>query len=194
MKKFLFAVAALATSLTASAQLWVGGSLDFGNSKQWDDEKSKTEWGISPKIGYALDDALEVGLGFSIKGASFENNAETKSSQLSFTVAPFVRYTYFSEGNFSLFVEGNVSYYYYSGKREPKVGDTQKTSNWNFGANILPGFKYTLTDHFALVATFGRLSYTHSQPDKDIKPWTGDQNEFGFNISSSYGIGLYYTF
>ena len=194
MKKFLFAVAALATSLTASAQLWVGGSLDFDNSKEWQNDKSRTDWSISPKVGYALDDALEVGLGFGISGASFENNLETKSSQLTFSVAPFVRYSYFSEGNFSLFVEGNVSYYYYSGNQEPNVGETVKTSNWSFGVNILPGFKYTLTDHFALVGTFGRLSYNHYRPDKEDPAWIGAQNSFGFNLHSGYSIGLYYAF
>ena len=194
MKKFLFAVAVLATSLTASAQLWVGGSLNFDNSKEWDENKASTSWGISPKIGYALDDALEVGLGFGIRGASFENNAETKSSQLSFSVAPFVRYTFFSDGNFSLFVEGNVSYAYNSDKEEPKVGETSKTNDWEFGVNILPGFKYTLTDHFALVGTIGSLSYTHNRPYKDAKTWYGNQNSFRFNLHSGYSIGLYYAF
>lgn len=194
MKKVLFAIAAMAACVTASAQLWVGGSLSFDNSKDWDDDNSSINWGISPKIGYALDDALEVGLGFGITGYSFKDNAEDKRSTLNLSIAPFVRYTFFSEGDFSLFAEGNVKYTYYKGKYEPKVGDTTERKNWSFGINIMPGFKYALTDHFALVATFGALSLTHSQPDKDSKPWTGSQNDLEFNISSGYGIGLYYTF
>jgi len=194
MKKFLFAVAAMAACVTASAQLWVGGSLSFDNSKRWANDNSSIEWRISPKIGYALDDALEVGLGFSIGGYSWESNLETKDTDLGFSIAPFARYTFFSEGDFSMFIEGNVEYSYYKEKSEPKVGDSSEAKSWSFGVNILPGIKYALTDNFALVAQFGALSFTHAQPDKDNKPWTGSQNSFRFSLYSGVSFGLYYSF
>ena len=84
MKKVLFAIAALATCMTASAQLWVGGALKLGNESNWNDDKSGTEWRIAPTVGYALDDALEVGLGFAIGGTS-----KGDYSDFNFRIAPF---------------------------------------------------------------------------------------------------------
>ena len=194
MKKFLFAVAALATCMSASAQLWVGGSLKFDNSKTWQNDNSTTSWNISPKIGYALDDALEVGLGFGIGGSSFKTNAETKRTSFDFSIAPFARYTFFTDGDFSMFVEGNVEYAYHKSKSEPKSGSSVEGKNWSFGINIMPGIKYALTDQFALVATLGALSFNHYQPDKEVTPWGGTQNQFGLNLDSVFSFGLYYSF
>ena len=194
MKKFLFAVAALATCMSASAQLWVGGSLKLDNSKDWDHDNSTTSWNISPKIGYALDDALEVGLGFGIGGSSFKQNDETKKTSFDFSIAPFARYTFFTDGDFSMFVEGNVEYAYHKTKKEPKSGSATESKNWSFGINIMPGIKYALTDQFALVATVGTLSFNHHRPDKELSTWYGTQNQFSLYLDSAVSFGLYYSF
>ena len=200
MKKFLFAVAALATSLTASAQLWVSGSLGLGNQSTWNVKDTETTWNFSPSVGYALDDALEVGLSFGIGGTS-----QGDDSSLNFSIAPFARYTFLSEGDFSMFIEGNVSYGYNKDKKSsskttvnPIDGSTTTTTvtneskNWSFGINLMPGIKYAMTDQFAIVAKFGALSFLHKDSES---PRFGDQNGFGINIDATkLEFALVYSF
>ena len=180
MKKVLFAIAALATCMTASAQLWVGGALKLGNQSNWNDDKSGTEWLINPTVGYALDDALEVGLGFAIGGTS-----KGDYSDFNFNIAPFARYTFLSEGDFSLFLEGQVSYGY------SKVKDADK-ADWNFRFEIEPGVKYALTDNFSMVAKLGGIFFDHNNPA--ASPSAAKQNTFGLDFGTGLSLGLYYSF
>ena len=54
MKKLLFLVAFLATSMFASAQIYVGGGIGFNKS---DDNGAKTTtYEIAPEVGYKLND------------------------------------------------------------------------------------------------------------------------------------------
>ena len=194
MKKFLFVVAALATSLTASAQLWVGGSLKLDNESYWNADDKLTTWEFNPTVGYALDDALEVGLEFGINGTKI---ADDKTFGLS--IAPFARYSFLSEGNFSMFVQGKIKYSYdkTESSYSTTVGGvtttvTSEIKGWDFGFYIEPGIKYALTDNFSIVATFGSLYFTHNDPEKAGA--TTAQNKFGLELSSALKFGLFYTF
>lgn len=180
MKKVLFAIAALATSLTASAQLWVGGDLSFDNQSYWNGDDAQTTWSISPSVGYALDDALEVGLDFTIGGSSF-----AKTSNFNFKIAPFARYTFLSEGDFSMFIEGKVGYKYDKDKDADKA-------DWDFYCTIQPGVKYALTDNFSMVARLGGLYFTHNNPAGPS--FGGPQNNFGLNFGTGLSFGLVYSF
>lgn len=179
MKKVLFTIAAMAACMTASAQLWVAGSVNLGNQSYWNNEDSRTNWGINPTIGYALDDALEVGLDFGISGSTQGDN-----KPLNFSIAPFARYTFFTDGDFSMYLQGAVSYGFY---KHPTTDDKDTT----FGISIQPGIKYTLTDNFALVAGLGSLSFNHNNPKG---PSAGPQNGFGLNLSTALDFGLVYSF
>ncbi len=184
MKKVLFAIAALATCMSASAQLWVSGGLNIDNTSNWGDDKSLTEWGITPSVGYALDDALEVGLNFGLSGASKDNNSYFK-----FKVAPFARYTFLSEGDFSMFLECEVGYENY------KIKD--QDADWSFNTNIQPGVKYVLTDNFAMVAKLGGLYYQHNPGAYSAGNYgfsTSTQNKFGLNIGTNLQFSLVYSF
>ena len=191
MKKLLFAVAALATSLTASAQLWVSGSVGISNQSKWNHDKSITTWNINPAVGYALDDALEVGLELGLDGYS-----KDEYSIFSFGIAPFARYTFLSEGDFSMFVQGNIEYKTYSAERKKK-----DFKGHTFGIKFMPGIKYSLTDNFAIVATFGSLYYNHQDRTElekiTLQDYIDDndqQNGFGCNIFSNLNFGLVYSF
>ena len=106
MKKVLFAIAAMAACVSASAQLWVGGVVGFGNTSYYTEgAKSSTEWRFAPTAGYALDDKLDVG------------------------IKPFVRYTFLSAGDFGLFLDGQVGYSY------NKYGDADGTWNFVISVN-----------------------------------------------------------
>lgn len=179
MKKVLFAIAAMVACVTANAQLWVSGSASISNQSRWNDDKAATSWKISPLIGYALDDALEVGLGLHLYGYGKDDNSE-----FDFGIAPFARYTLLSEGDFSMFVQGFVEFYSNSEKNPDLKGK-------NFGLGIEPGIKYTLTDNFAIVATFGGLTYYHY----DLTEFGNRrQNEYYCGLFSTLNFGLVYSF
>jgi long-subunit fatty acid transport protein len=187
MKKVLFAIAAMTACVSASAQLWVSGSVGIGNTANWNEDKAKTTWNFSPSIGYALDDALEVGLALGLDGSSKDDNSE-----FNFSIAPFARYTFLSEGDFSMFIQGNIEFAAYSEKNH-NTGLTKKDiKGQGFGVRIMPGVKYTLTDNFAIVATFGSLYYEHQ--DFDPEYYNNVQNRFGCNIFSGLNFGLVYSF
>jgi len=196
MKKVLFAIAAMATCMTASAQLWVSGGLNFGSQSYWNVDDSQTSWGISPAIGYALDDALEVGLEFGISGTSQKDD-----SSLNFSIAPFARYTFLSEGDFSMFIQGKVGYNYGNVKTSVSTttsGVTTTTTTerktWGFDIDIEPGIKYAFTDNFAMAATLGGLYFKHNDPEKASAFGGTTQNGFGLSFSTNLKLSLVYTF
>lgn len=179
MKKVLFAIAAMAACVTANAQLWVSGSAGIWNQSTWNDDKTATSWSFYPSIGYALDDALEVGLELRLYGYGKDDNSE-----FDFGIAPFARYTFLSEGNFSMFLQGNIEFSSYSEKNPDFKGKA-------FGLGIVPGVKYTLTDKFAIVSSFGSLYYYHNDRTEYNDR---NQNLFGCTIFSDLEFGLVYTF
>lgn len=181
MKKILFAIAALATSMAASAQVWVGGVVGFENESFYTEgSNSYTSWRIEPTVGYALSDNLEVGLGFGVSGTK---QGDTKSTK--FNIQPFVRYTFFSAGDFSMFADGKVGYNY------SKYGDADGT--WDFGINIKPGIKYQLTENFSIVGQlYGDGLYFKQYKEPETK--TGTKNQFGLECGTGLSFGLYYTF
>lgn len=173
MKKFLFVVAALATSLTASAQLWVGGSLGFDSNAVKDGDPT-TNWLFEPTVGYALNDNLEVGLTLLIEGSKHGDDKNTYIG-----IAPFARYTFLSAGDFSLFGQASIPYL------NTKVGDN---STSRFGVRIQPGVKYALTDQFSMFALLGNGLYFDSYSDGNTK------SRFGFDITTGLSLGLVYSF
>ena len=52
MKKFLFTLAAAFVTLTASAQVYVGGEVGFW--RNWADGANETTFKVLPEVGYNL--------------------------------------------------------------------------------------------------------------------------------------------
>jgi len=180
MKKVLFAIAAMAACVSASAQLWLGGVVGFGNTSYYTEgAKSSTQWRFAPTVGYALDDKLDVGLKLDLQGTS----GDTKYTSIG--IKPFVRYTFFSAGDFSFFADGQVGYNY------NKYGDGDGT--WNFVVSVNPGIKYQLSEHFTVAGMlYGEgLFFRHYKEPADK---TGTSNQFGLECGSSLNFGLFYTF
>lgn len=179
MKKVLFAIAAMAACMSANAQLWISGGASVSNDSEWNDDKSATQWNITPAIGYALDDALEVGLELNLEGYK-----KDETSRFNFKISPFARYTFFTDGDFSMFLQGNIDFANYSQKSPDRKGQV-------FGVSIKPGVKYALTDNFAMVATVGKLYWTH---EDRTEYYYNDQNSFGVGVGSNLSFSLVYSF
>ena len=131
-------------AMVANAQFVVGGSLGFatnngdinytGVAPTTNDFSVPTNtsmtnymnYSILPKIGYQLNDKMQVGLSFGIEGGSYKdysmwrgqymtyNDFEgwVKTSYKGFAVAPYFRYNLMEIKGFTLFCEAQLSLYF----------------------------------------------------------------------------------
>ena len=181
MKKFLFVVAALASCMTVSAKYWFGGNIGFDTESYYDTDSKYHSLQINPSFGMVIEDNLELGLDLYI-----EDYKSMRGQQVfDFAFAPFMRYTFLTEGNFNMFVQGGFEY---------GVHSPSGYNYWNLSFQIQPGIRYMMSDHFSLVAKFDGLYYTHeSRPDSN--PGYTFKNNFGLGFDlSDLWLGLIYEF
>ncbi len=126
MKK-IFAIALVAMmTMTANAQVYVGGSLGFASESY--DGNSETVWSIMPEIGYNLNEDWAVGVvvGYGegkdktkVDGVTFTDKVKT------FAISPYVRYTAVKLNMVNVFIDGGFGY------QNVKWGDV-KDNIWQF--------------------------------------------------------------
>ena len=174
MKKFFAMVALAAMTLTASAQVFVGGQVGL-----WRDyDANKTNATIKPDVGYNLSDKWAVG---TVIGWDYAYKEGAKAN--GFEIAPYARYTAAKLGPVSVFLDGGLGFYTYKVKG---VGSSENA--WEVG--IKPGVSVGLTEKLSFESHFGFLGYR----DADPTPIYGD-NGLGFNLDgSTITFGLYYNF
>lgn len=196
MKKLLFTAAIAVLGFTsvnaqddtvttggfAEGDVYVSGSVGFDNSK-FADAKSN-EFNFSPSVGYFISDniALEANL---LVGTS-EDFSDDKTT--TFGAGLGATYFFTPASQFSFTLGAGVSYA--NSKFEPNGADEVKYDT--FGFAIAPGLNYFVSDHFALRASVGALSYTSSKADFD---GAEAQNDFGVNVDlSDINFGVTYKF
>lgn len=179
MKKFLFTLAAAVVTLTASAQVYVGGEVGFWRNYS----DNHTMFSINPEVGYNLDENWAIGttIGYNynyLEGAKIN----------AFEVAPYARYTYAKFDAVSLFLDGGFGFQTY--KVKPSHGKSSDAQNgWYVG--IKPGVKVDLTSKLSFVAHVGFLGYMDS--DDNQSAWGEDG--FGVKLNgNNLQFGLYYNF
>ena len=173
MKKLFLTIALMATTMIASAQIYVGGSLGF-----WDnDDNDKTSYSIAPEIGYTFSEKLAAGIALGYSYTEVEDY-----SMDGFSISPYVRYTFLRSGAFSVFADGAFEL----AKVEPDEGDSETA--WGIG--IKPGIAYGFNEKFSIVAHVGFLGYRDADEiiSKSYEPG------FGLNLSNNLSFSLYYSF
>ena len=99
MKKFLAIAIMLAASISASAQLYLGGSIGLNRNTS----ENETNLTIAPEIGYELNSKWAIGgeLAYNYK---YDDGLSTNV----FAIRPYARYTYYScaDNRVNLFVDG----------------------------------------------------------------------------------------
>lgn len=179
MKKFFIMAALAVASMTASAQVYVGGSLGFESSKANSDADNLTSFSIKPEVGYNLDENWAVGiqLGYS---SEEEDKDFTKST---LEIAPYARYTFAKSGIASFFVDGGIQFVSY--------GSDAKGST--FGVGFRPGVKIAASSKVDLVAKLGYLGYRSANDDAVA---SGDTKEkIGLNIdNTNLELGVFFNF
>lgn len=134
MKKIFMVAVLMIATVSASAQVWMGGELGFNKMKDHD-----ATFTILPTVGYQISDNWDVAL----KVGYAKRNVGT------FTVAPFARYTFAHLDAVSFFVDGGLDFEFMDGGNDMWVG-------------LRPGVKFAASDKISFVAQLGSLGYQKS--------------------------------
>ena len=184
MKKLFLLVVAAVMTLTASAQVYLGGEMNFW--RDWEDGANNTTFQLAPEIGYNLDEKLAIGttIGYAY---SYLGNADTKINAI--TIAPYVRYTWLKLDNVNLFLDGGFGFGTYKAKIDGHSGDAQNA--WEIG--LKPGVSVNLTDKLSFIAHVGFFGYRTS--DNEIAETFYGQDGFGLKLDGTdLKFGLVWNF
>lgn len=169
----------------------LGGNLNVSTTshkvKDADDKHTTTNFGISPKVGVALNSNWVIGVFAESAFGSDKTTADIKTKTLSITPGVFVRnYHMIGESKFAFFAEANAGY----GFGSLKVEDT-KTNTYNgFSVNVLPGITYFVTKHFMVEGAFGGLSYAYNQDKAEATGVKTNTSSFNFDFPTKFQIGV----
>lgn len=176
MKKFLAAVVVAVCSLTANAQVWIGGSLGFATIDPQGPDNSVTTLTIAPEFGYKLNQKWEIGVALEETAVFADDNVNA------FYIAPFARYNFFHSGIATLFVDGG----FIVGTQNYNSSYVHTDSHTTFGLGFRPGVKIELSHRLALEAKTGYLG---------VKAVTDSYTSFGFGVNNEeLSLGLVYEF
>ena len=188
MKK-IFAVALVAMmTMTANAQVYVGGSLSFASqsTEKLAGDKSETSFSIMPEIGYNLNEEWAIGAVIGYTSNKFAGVSATvpgygtNVSESAFTFNPYARYTFANLGKVNLFVDGGVDFTTFS-----------KSDCTALGVGFKPGLAVALTDQLSFVSHLGFIGWQQLNPDGD----DNNYNTFGLDLSgANLSFGLYFNF
>lgn len=187
MKKILFVIAALATCMTANAKYWFSGSLGFETTSLYNTDDKARILDLQPAFGMEIEDDLELGVSLGIKDTKYFRADKSTQQMFKFSFAPFIRYTFLTEGNFNMFVQGGFSY---------GIVSPSGFNFWELAFFVQPGIRYMMSDHFSVVATFNGLYYSHmSNPEIKGYPMGEYKNNFGLNADfTALKFGFVYEF
>ncbi len=164
MKKIFASLAAVLVSVAMSAQIYVGGGLNFSDKYNGGEAGIK----LSPEVGYVLNENLAIGGVLDFEVADFG-----AFDEFNLDIAPYARYTFYKAGNFSIFADGSVDFNYNGGASE---------FTWK-GVFVKPGVSYAINEKFSLAAHMGQIGYDDIKGAFEVAP---NSKELKFS--------LYYNF
>lgn len=199
MKKILLSAAMMVAAVSfASAQWFVGGNVGFESSKvdgafiNSDDasEVKTTSYTIIPKFGYIFNESWMVGLGVGYTNTENKlkmlDGSDQKITENMFIANPYVRYTAWQVGRFSLAFQGDVNV----GFGEVKDGE-MKFKTMEYGVNIAPVVQFDLTCNVLLESkfNFASLGYNYSQIKVEGQKSKASGFNFGANSDNAFTTG-----
>ncbi len=191
MKKIILTALVAVASLSANAQVWLGGDIAFGTKKLVSGGDNLTTFTVAPEVGYMFSDKFGLGLNlsFSTKNdAAAALNAVEGVNALSvdpadyaknaFGVGVFARYIFAKTGIASFFFDGGVAF------------NTYKDAGSKIGIAIKPGVKFAASETVDVVAKIGNIGWYKYLGDKSTKG-----SGFGVGIEeSALSLGVSYNF
>lgn len=192
MKKIIAIIALVAaTTLSANAQWYVGGSLGF-NSTKVKGLDADNAFSISPEIGYSLENGA-IGVAFSFGNnvaavcpgslSDYKSVGMLGGKGFGWSVQPYYRCNFAKIGNFSIFADSGLTLAGYKAK------DMEK-GVFAWGIGVTPGCAYSITDKWCVVAHACNIGYTSASFDGDTLI-----SVFGINVINQVAsVGVYYNF
>ena len=190
MKKVLLTlVLAVITVITANAQVYVGGNLRLWRNTV--NDADLTDIKITPEIGYSINNNWAAGIAI-----DYEYGKVSNIKGYLWDINPYARFTFYTNGTVSLFVDGGIDY----GKNKIKIDD--KSYGWFdiFSAGLKPGITVKCSKHLSLIAKYGFLGYKKyedtglSSMNSQLQKQYGE-NGFGLDLNGyNLSVGLYYNF
>ncbi len=173
MKKIMAIALVAMMTLTANAQVFVGGAIGYSTSKAKKDAKSTNTFKFAPEIGYNFNENWTAGIELNYNSQEYDG---TTTSGIGAGI--YGRYNYLKTGVATLFVEAGVDFTSYNHDRGS-----------NFGVGLRPGVTVALSEKLSLTAKTGILGYSK---DSDKR---GGASSFGIGVDNTdLSIGLYYNF
>lgn len=186
MKKVILAALVAVASLSANAQVYVGGSLGFATGKAGDGADNISKFAILPEVGYSFNEKWAAGIqiGFTTANGDFNadgfpiTNPKWGKSLSEFTVSPYARFTFAKTGIASFFVDGGFV---------AKFLNNSRGNVWQIG--VRPGVKLSASEKVDFVAQLGYLGYSWKSKN------AGKGNVFGLGVdNTAINFGVYYNF
>lgn len=175
MKKIIAAVAVALCSLTANAQVWVGGSFGFSTT-DYENAGSTTILTIAPTVGYKLSEKWEIGLSLEESAIFADDNVNA------FAISPFARFDFWKSGIATLFVDGGIAV----GTQNYNSNYHKTDSHTSFGIGFRPGLKVELSKNVSLETKTGFLG---------VRVVTDAYTQFGLGVNNEdLSVGLVYEF
>ena len=184
MKKMLLTAVVALVTLSASAQVYLGGEVGLWRNP----DANTTQFNLRPDVGYKLSNKWALGIALQYNHTYVEG---LKANSMG--VNPYVRYTVAKFGPVNVFLDGGFEF------NSIKWENRDSANEWGIG--IKPGIAVNLTEKLSFVTHLGFLGYN----DTDEGEFIGDEgaggfygisndNGFGFRFDNYCGFGLYYNF
>ncbi len=188
MKKVILAALVAVASLSANAQVYLGGQIGFQTSKKAEGADNISRFTIAPEVGYMFNEKWGVGLGIgftttnSTDGFDELNYAASRTkdpkSSSAFILAPYARFVFAKTGIASFFLDGGFGTAFLNNSRG---------NIWQIG--IKPGVKLSASEKVDFVAQLGMLGYSWKSKN------AGKGNMFGIGVdNTTIKFGVYYNF
>lgn len=186
MKKLLFVAAFLMVSVMASAQMWIGGSMNCMYQKDKDFNNGVFTFGVAPEVGYGINDKFTVAMAIGYRG-QFASGITSNS----FFMQPYARYHIVNFGNAGFFIDGGLEY----GFTATKDFETQYFHH--VYAGVWPGFAYAFCDKAVIAARFGFLGYKYNGPRTggiyNPNGTSPVNHSFGFDFANGVSLAVYFN-
>lgn len=167
MRKLFITLALVAFAMTANAQWVLGGQVALGHNGAHDDNftvgsNANTFMTIMPKVGYQLNDNMQVGVLFGLEYNYNRNYTSLAGSeddynswrQSTINIAPYFRYNVLQWRSFTLFCEAQLALGLHMESHNYNATTDTETDNaddfTSLGISVVPGLNYSLSDKVSL--------------------------------------------
>lgn len=171
MKKIILTLALMAFAFGANAQFVIGGNIGFSHDADYDDNytalygsQANTDITILPKVGYQLNDDMQVGaqLGWNYNYTRMYAGADdsyTSRPRNSIMISPYFRYNLLKWKKFNVFCEAAINFELgLESKTHTFVNGSEVTGSpvkngdnfTSFGIGVVPGLNYAFSKNFSM--------------------------------------------